>query len=225
MSSFLQAFLNYDILRESIPLLLRGAVTSLALGFVSILIGVPAGAIIGLIRLYAPKPLRVLAMLYIDILRSLPVLVVLILVYYALPMVGIEFSDWTSVILVFSCVMAAYSAEVFRAGFESIPRGQFEAAAALGIPFLVTLRKVVLPQAIRIVIPPTANNCVSMFKDTSLASTVALPELLKQAQNAQAFYANASPLIGAGLVYLIFLWPMVRVVNKIEKRFQKDKAR
>jgi polar amino acid transport system permease protein len=225
MFSFLNAFFNHDVLRDSTPALLQGFVTTLLLGFASILIGVPAGAVVGLIRLYGPKPLRVAMMVYIDIFRALPVLVVLIMVYYALPMVGIEFSDWTSVILVFSCIMAAYSAEVFRAGFESIPRGQFEAASALGIPFLVTLRKVVLPQAIRIVIPPTANNCVSMIKDTSLASTVALPELLKQAQNAQAFYANASPLIGAGLVYLVFLWPMVRLVNVLEKRFQSEKSR
>ena len=127
--------------------------------------------------------------------------------------------------MAFSIVMAAYSAEVFRSGIESIPRGQFEAAQALGLPFLLTLRKVVLPQAIRIVIPPMTSNCVSMFKDTSLASTVALPELLKEATNAQSLYANPSPLIGAALVYLIFLWPMVRLVSLLERRFKSEKTR
>ncbi|TIT48201.1 MAG: ABC transporter permease subunit, partial [Mesorhizobium sp.] len=119
----------------------------------------------------------------------------------------------------------AYSAEVFRSGIESIPRGQFEASQALGLPFLLTLRKVVLPQAVRVVIPPMTSNCVSMFKDTSLASTVALPELLKEATNAQSLYANPSPLIGAALVYLIFLWPMVRLVSLLEARFKDEKAR
>jgi polar amino acid transport system permease protein len=81
-----------------------------------------------------------------------------------------------------------------------------------------------MPQAIRIVIPPMTSNCVSMFKDTSLASTVALPELLKEAQDAQALYANPSPLIGAALVYIILLWPMVRLVSLLEKRFRNEKA-
>jgi polar amino acid transport system permease protein len=121
--------------------------------------------------------------------------------------------------------MAAYSAEVFRSGIEGVPKGQFEAAAALGIPFVVTLRKVILPQAIRIVIPPTTSNCVSMFKDTSLASAVALPELLKEAQDAQAFNANPSPLIGAALIYILFLWPMVRLVSVLEKRYSSEKTR
>jgi len=100
-----------------------------------------------------------------------------------------------------------------------------EAALALGLPFMLTLRKVILPQAVRVVIPPTTSNCVSMFKDTSLASTVALPELLKEANNAQALYANPSPLIGAALVYVVFLWPMVRLVGLLERRLKADKAR
>jgi polar amino acid transport system permease protein len=84
---------------------------------------------------------------------------------------------------------------------------------------------VVLPQAVRIVIPPTTSNCVSMFKDTSLASTVALPELLKEGQNAQGFYANPSPLIMAALIYIILLWPMVRLVSVLEKKFKNERAR
>ena len=107
---------------------------------------------------------------------------------------------------------------MFRAGIESIPKGQFEAASALGLPFLLTLRKVILPQAIRVVMPPQTTNCVSMFKDTSLASVVALPDLLKEANDAQALIANPSPLIAAAGIYLIILWPMVRLVAYLEKR-------
>ena len=143
----------------------------------------------------------------------MPMLVILILIYYALPFLGVRFSSWTSAILAFSLVMGAYSAEVYRAGIEGVPKGQFEAAAALGLPFLLTLRRVILPQAVRAVVPPMTGNCVSMFKDTSLASTVALPELLNEATNAQALYANPSPLIMAAIIYVIFLWPMVRLVS------------
>jgi polar amino acid transport system permease protein len=222
--SLVDTFFNSDVLMSAIPALLRGLWNTLLLGIMSILIGVPGGLVISLIRLYAPKPFQYLAIGYIDILRATPVLVVLILIYYALPFLGVRLDSWTSAVMAFSIVMAAYSAEVFRSGIESIGKGQFEAAAALGLPFLVTLYKVVLPQAVRIVIPPMTSNCVSMFKDTSLASTVALPELLKEAQDAQALYANPSPLIGAALVYIILLWPMVRLVSMLEKKFKNERA-
>jgi polar amino acid transport system permease protein len=223
--SLIDTFFNYEVLWSALPALLRGFWNTLLLGVMSIVIGVPAGMVIGIIRLYAPKPIRLLMIGYIDIMRAMPVLVMLILIYYALPFLGIRLSSWASAVMAFSIVMAAYSAEVFRSGIEGVPKGQFEAAAALGLPFLLTLRKVIMPQAIRIVIPPTTSNCVSMFKDTSLASTVALPELLKEATNAQALYANPSPLIGAALVYIIFLWPMVRLVSMLEKRYKSENAR
>ncbi|MBN9032723.1 amino acid ABC transporter permease [Rhizobium sp. YJ-22] len=218
-------FFNIDVLIASFPALMRGLLNTFLLGIAGIVFGVSAGLAISLVRLYAPKPLRLLAILYIDIFRAAPVLVVLILIYYALPFLGLRFSSWTSAALGLSIVMAAYSAEVFRSGIESVPTGQFEAAAALGLPFLITLRKVVLPQALRIVIPPTTSNCVSMFKDTALASTVALPELLKEATDAQALHANPTPLIGAALIYIACLWPMVRFVSLLEKKFQKEKKR
>ncbi|TBC86541.1 amino acid ABC transporter permease [Rhizobium leguminosarum] len=216
--TLIDTFFNTAVLGDAFPALLRGLVNTIVLGFLAICLGVPLGTLISLIRLYAPSPFRWLAIGYIDICRALPVLVVLILIYYALPFVGIRFSALVSATLAFTIVMSAYSAEVFRTGIESIPRGQFEAARALGLPFGITLRKVILPQAIKLVIPPTTSNCVSMFKDTSLAAVVALPELLKEANDAQALYANPSPLIGAALIYLAFLWPMVRLVSYVERR-------
>src|SRR3954470_2849347 len=223
--SLLDTFFNSEVMISALPALLRGLVNTILLGLMAIGIGVPAGLLISLVRLYAPKFFRYMAIVYIDIFRAMPILVVLILIYYALPFLSIRLSSWTSAVMAFSIVLAAYSAEVFRSGIESIPKGQFEPAQALGLPFLLTLRKVILPQAIRVVIPPMTSNCVSMFKDTSLASTVALPELLKEATNAQSLYANPSPLIGAALVYLIFLWPMVRLVSLLEDRFKTEKTR
>lgn len=223
--TLLDTFFNSQVMISAFPILMRGLLNTLLLGLLAIGIGVPLGLLISLVRLYAPRPFRWLAICYIDIYRAMPVLVVLILIYYALPFLGIRLSSWASAVLAFSFVMSAYSAEVFRSGIESIPHGQFEAAHALGLPFLLTLRKVILPQAVRVVIPPTTSNCVSMFKDTSLASTVALPELLKEANNAQALYANPSPLIAAAIIYLAFLWPMVRLVGYVEKRFKAANAR
>lgn len=216
--TLLETFFNAEVMWSAFPALMRGLRNTLLLGLMAIGIGIPLGLLISLVRLYGPRPLRWLTIGYIDIFRAMPVLVVLILIYYALPFVGIRLSSWASATLAFAFVMSAYSAEVFRSGIESIPSGQFEAAQALGLPFVLTLRKVILPQAVRLVIPPTTSNCVSMFKDTSLASAVALPELLKEANDAQALYANPSPLIAAALVYLAFLWPMVRLVGYVEKR-------
>lgn len=222
--TLVETFFNIDVLISSLPALWRGLLNTFLIGIFSILFGVAGGLVISVIRLYAARPLRLVSIAYIDIFRAIPALVVLILVYYALPFIGVSLSAWTSAILSFSLVMAAYSAEVFRSGIESVPRGQFEAASALGLPFRITLVKVILPQAVRIVIPPITSNCVSMFKDTALASTVALPELLKEAQDAQALYANPTPLIGAALVYLIFLLPLVRLVSLLEARFRSEKA-
>jgi polar amino acid transport system permease protein len=223
--TLVETFFNTDVLVAAFPSLMRGVITTVLLGLTAIVFGLAAGLALALVRLYGPLPLRYLAIGYVDMFRAAPVLVVLILIYYALPFVGIRFSSWTSASLALSIVMAAYSAEVFRSGIESVPKGQFEAAAALGLPFVLVLRKVVLPQAFRIVIPPTTSNCVSLFKDTSLASAVALPELLKEATDAQALHANPTPLIGAALIYLAFLWPLVRLVGWLEKRFQAEKAR
>jgi len=222
--TLVQTFFNSHVMFAALPGLLRGLINTLLLSVMSISAGSVAGLLVSLVRLYAPKVLRVLAIIYIDLLRALPMLVVLILIYYALPFLGIRFSSWTSAVLAFSMVMSAYSAEVFRAGIEGVPAGQFEAAAALGMSFTQTLRLVVLPQAIKAIVPPMTGNCVSMFKDTSLASTVALPELLNEATNAQALYANPSPLIMAALVYVALLWPMVRLVSILERRTRATRA-
>jgi polar amino acid transport system permease protein len=151
-------------------------------------------------------------------------LVVLIVIYYALPFVGVRFNAFTSASLALSMILAAYTAEVFRAGVEAIPQGQFEAAEALGLPFWVVLWRVVLPQAVRIATPAQTSNCVAIAKDTSLASVVAMPDLLKQATDAQALLANPSPLISAALIYLIILWPMVRLVSWLEARSKRQRT-
>ncbi len=165
---------------------------------------------------------RALAFLYIDLFRALPVLVVLVLIYYALPFVGITFSSFTAAALALSLVLGAFTAEVLRAGIQSIPAGQSEAAQALGLTFWQAMRKVVLPQAVRVVIPPQTSNMVSIVKDTSLASVVALPDLLKQASDSEALFANPTPLIGAALIYVAILWPLVRLIGVLERRSHRS---
>lgn len=218
MPGLFDAFFNADVMVRAFPMLMRGLVNSFYLTVTAVTIGTLSGVLICLARLYGPRPLRYLAIGFIDIFRALPILVVLIVIYYALPFVGIRLDSFTAAVMGLSIVMSAFTAEVFRAGIKAVPSGQFEAARALGLPFRPTLMRVILPQALRIATPPQTSNFILIAKDTSLASVVAMPDLLKEAQNAQALMANPSPLIAAAMIYLIILWPMVRLVAYLERR-------
>ncbi|WP_306030228.1 amino acid ABC transporter permease [Stappia sp. MMSF_3263] len=214
----LDTFFNVPILIRTFPLLLAGLAVTIQIGATSIVAGLALGLFLCLVRLYGPRPVVLLARLYIDIFRSIPLLVLLIVVYYALPFVGIRLSPFLSAVVALTLVSGAYTAEIFRAGIEAIPAGQFEASRALGLGYRDMMVDVILPQAVKIVIPPLTNNCINVMKDTALASVVAMPDLLKQATQAQALAANPSPLIGAALIYLAFLWPLVALVSRFERR-------
>ncbi|MBS9721863.1 amino acid ABC transporter permease [Tianweitania sp. BSSL-BM11] len=221
----IETFFNWDILIRSFPILMRGLGNTIMLGVASILLGTFCGLLLCLVRLYAPRPIQLLAIGYIDIFRALPILVLLILIYYALPFIGIRLNSFVSALWALSMVLAAFTAEVCRAGIQNVPAGQFEAAATLGMPFWMSMRKIILPQAIKVIIPPLTSNSIAVFKDTALASVVAMPDLLKQAQDTQALMANPTPLIGAAIIYLVLLWPLVRIVGYLEGRNQRLYAR
>lgn len=214
-----ETFLNAEVMRRTFPLLLQGLWITLQLGAASIVAGLVLGLALAMGRLYAPAPLRFLTRVYIDIFRSIPLLVLLIIVYYALPFVGLRLSPFVSAMAALTLVSGAYAAEIFRAGIEAVPKGQFEASAALGLSGRQTMADVILPQAVRIVIPPLTNNSINVVKDTALASVVAMPDLLKQATQAQALAANPTPLIVAAAIYVAFLWPLVALVSRMERRF------
>ncbi len=215
--NFIDTFFNWDVLTSSMPLLLSGLKVTLLLGLVSVVAGLVLGLAIALVRLYAMRPIRLVAIIYIDLFRSIPLLVLLILVYFALPFIGISLSPFASAAAALTIVSSAYTAEIFRAGIEAIPKGQFEASQALGLGYRHMMSDVILPQAIRVVIPPLTNNCINVIKDTALASVVAMPDLLKQATQAQALEANPTPLIVAALMYIGLLWPLVLLVGRFEK--------
>ena len=221
--SIFDTFLNLRVLRETLPLILTGLSDTLLLGLVCIVLGSVAGVALAIARLYGVRPVRWLTIAYIDVFRSIPVLVLLFIVYYALPFTGMRLSSFWSATAAISMVSAAYVAEIVRAGIEAIPSGQFEAARALGLHFRIVMAKVVLPQALRIVIPPLTSNAINVVKDTALASVVAMPDLLKQANQAQALTANPTPLIAAAGIYLIILLPLVRGVGLLERRMGQDR--
>jgi polar amino acid transport system permease protein len=216
-------FLNGRVFLQTLPLLPGGLSTTILLGITSIVLGLAGGLGLALMRLYGGLVLRPLAIAYIDVFRAIPLLVLLIVVYYALPFVGLRLTPFTAAASALSLVASAYSAEIFRAGIEAVPKGQFEAARALGLKPLPLMAKVVLPQAVRIVIPPLTSNSINVLKDTALASVVAMPDLLKQATQAQALAANPTPLIAAAGIYLLMLLPLVRLVGLLEARWARER--
>lgn len=217
---FLDTFFNIEVMARVLPMLLRGFGNTLLLAAAVLTFGAALGVAICLARLYGPAWARVVAIAWIDLFRAIPILVLLILIYYALPFAGIRLSGYASAVIALSCVFAAFTAEVFRAGIEAIPKGQVEAAQALGVPGRAIIAEIILPQAFRIAIPSHTSNSVAIAKDTSLASVVAMPDLLKQATDAQALTANPSPLIAAALIYLAVLLPAVRLVHWLERRYK-----
>ena len=219
--SVFDTFLNWSVFVEALPALLRGLWITIGLGVTAIVLGLAGGLLLVLLRLYAGLPISPLAIAYIDVFRSVPVLVLLIVIYYALPFMGIRLSPFWAAASALSLVSAAYSAEILRAGIEGLPRGQFEAARAIGLSPLRQMTDVVLPQAVKLVIPPLTSNSINVMKDTALASVVAMPDLLKQATQAQALAANPTPLIGAAVIYVVLLLPFVRSVGLLESRLNR----
>jgi polar amino acid transport system permease protein len=216
----IDTFLNARVFAETLPLLLRGLWVTIELGIVSIVLGLILGLFLALLGLFGPRILQVLARIYIDVMRSIPLLVLLIVIYYALPFVGIRLSPFAAATAALTLVSGAYSAEIFRAGIEAIPKGQFEASMALGLSWRQMMFDIILPQAVKIVIPPLTSNCINVVKDTALASVVAMPDLLKQATQAQALAANPTPLITAAVIYVAMLWPLVGLVSRFEKKMK-----
>lgn len=216
----IDTFFNARVFIETLPLLLTGLLVTIELGVLSIVLGLLLGLVLALLRLFGPRLLQILARLYIDLFRSIPLLVLLIVIYYALPFVGIRLSPFAAATTSLTLVSGAYTAEIFRAGIEAIPRGQFEASMALGLNWRQMMTDIILPQAVKVVIPPLTNNCINVVKDTALASVVAMPDLLKQATQAQALAANPTPLISAAVIYILILWPLVLLVSRFERKMK-----
>lgn len=218
MQNLIDQFFNIAIMSKSLPLMLSGLWMTAKLCAAVILLGLIGGLLLSLANLSTRGWLRVPAILFTDIFRALPPLVLLIFIYSGLPFAGIEISPFTAVVLAFLLNNSAYYAEVYRAGILSIGKGQWEAARSTGLSQTQTLTNVVLPQAVRNVLPDLLSNTIEVVKLTSLASVVSLSELLYAANMARSITYNASPLVLAALIYLVILWPVVRLVSRFQRR-------
>ena len=203
-----------------LPILGRGAVTTVELSLVSMALAVSAGLLVALARLYGPRLVSAASTAYIEGIRGTPLLIQLYLIFYALPHVGLRLSPMLAAILGLGLNYSAYEAENYRAGIQSIPRTQMEAALALGMTRMQALRHVIVPQAMRLVIPPVTNDFISLLKDSSLVSVITMVELTRAySQLASIHYDYLGIGLLAAAMYFLIGLPFVRLARFAERRF------
>ncbi len=215
---FILAFFSWQIVQEAWPILWDGLQRTILMSLMVVPLGFLGGTILALLSTVHTRWVRWPLMAWVDTFRSLPPLVLLIFIYAGVPFTGLEISAWAAVGIGFFLNTGSYYGEILRAGIESVPKGQQEAARSTGLTRWQTMAHIVLPQAFRNVLPDLISNTLEVVKLTSIASVVALPELLFQARQAQSVTYNATPIVAAAVIYFILLWPMVRVLSRLENK-------
>lgn len=219
MENLIHNFFNLQVYSDVLPHLLRGLWTTVWLSAIVIPLGALAGLGLAVTMTQASsRVLRWAVIAYIDFFRAFPPLVLLILVYFGWPFLGVELDKLAAVVIAFVLNNASYYAEVFRAGLEGVAKGQMEAARSTGLARWQALLYVVIPQAVRNVLPDLVGNSIEVLKLTTIASVVALPELLRAARDAQALVYNPSPIVLAAFMYLVLLWPLTRWLGRLEHK-------
>ena len=206
---------------SALPQLLNGLKVTLQLFFLTIILSIPLGFFTSLLRLSKIKPISWFTGVYIWALRGSPLLLQVFFVYFALPLIGpgwLKFDNFTAALIAFVLNYSVYFAEIFRAGINSIDIGQYEAAKALGFTYPQTMTKIIIPQMVRLVLPPVSNETITLVKDTALVSIVALVDLMRATQLRVASTSSISPFFIAGAFYLVMTLILTVFFNKLEKR-------
>ena len=224
ITDLFQTYFSISIIREILPFLLKGALLTVFFSATSEVIGIIIGLATSMIRVTRIKVLNQLAVVYVDLFRGTPLLMQIIFIYYALPYLGINLPAIVAGIVALSVNSGAYVSEIFRAGIESIDKGQTEAARSLGLSYMQAMRYVVIPQTIKRVLPPLTNEFVALIKDSSLLSVIAIAELMRTAKEMMSWKMNPSSLTAAAIIYLIITLPLTRYVSYMEKKLKKSEA-
>jgi polar amino acid transport system permease protein len=219
MAKFADTFLNWEVMAQYAPKVLEGFFVTLQLAGAVVVTGIAVGLALAVVRTFRFRVANFLIVVIVDVLRALPPLVLIMILYFALPTVGIKFSGFVATWIALSAILAAFSEEIFWAGILAVPRGQWEAARSTGLSFLQMMSHVVLPQAVRLTIPPLTNRTIAITKGTALGATVAVGEILYQAQTGYSFSYNPSPLTLGAIAYLILFIPVVWFGRWVETRF------
>ena len=218
MDAIIQNFFNIPIMTEAFPFLMRGLGTTALLCLAVIPLGLIGGLVLALMMGTKTRLYKWALICFVDFFRAVPPLVLLIFIYSGLPFAGINIPPFAAVCLGFMLNNSAYYAEIYRAGIESIGAGQMEAARSTGLNNTQSMIYVILPQATRNVLPDLLSNTIEVVKLTSIASVVAMQELLYSADMARSLTYNSSPIVLAAGIYLIILWPVVRLLSRLEHR-------
>jgi polar amino acid transport system permease protein len=208
-----------DNIINLLPQVLEGLKVTLQVFILTLLFSIPIGVVVALGRLSKNKMLSKVTGFYVLIMRGTPLLLQIVFIFFGLPAVGITFDRFPAAILAFSLNYAAYFAEIFRAGIASIDEGQYEGAKVLGFPQKYIFFKIIMPQAIKRIMPAVANEVITLVKDTALVYVVGLDELLKIGKIASNKDASLIPLVIVGLIYLLLIAVFTELFKKIEKRY------
>ena len=215
----------YDLLPELLSVLLTGAVVTLEVTAGAFLLAIVIGLAFAVLRTLPSRLSRALASLYVEVFRGVPVLTQLFVIYFGLAELGLRLDPLSAAILGFGINGGAYLTEVFRAGIESIHQGQIEAAYMLGMTRMMGLRIIVLPQAVRVVLPPLGNFAVGLLKDTALASAVAAPELTFRGRTlVDQTYLSTQVYLLVAVIYLAMSLPLAHAVRRVEARLGRGHA-
>jgi len=199
--------------------MLQGSLVSIEVFFLTLLFALPFALPIALGRMSRNRAVSALVNGYLLVMRGTPLILQLIFVYFApYYLLGLSYDRFVAVVIAFVINYAAYFAEIYRGGIESIPRGQYEAAKVLGFTKSQTFFKIVLPQVIKRILPSTANEVITLVKDTALAQTIGVAELFRVAQNASARQFSTMPIFIAGIFYFVLNWGVSALFDRAEKK-------
>lgn len=223
-SPFLDTFFKPELIVRYTPDILNGMAKTLQIAIAVVFAGLALGLTLAVLRSLRFRILTWPIIGFADIFRALPPLVLVLLAYFGLPNVGVTLSGFFVIWIVLTLVLAAFAEEIFWAGITSVPSGQWQAARSTGLGFMAALIYVILPQAIRLTIPPLTNRTIAIIKNTALGTVIGVPEILNQATTAVSFSGNATPLMLGAIAYLILFLPIVVLGRWIETRFAWKRA-
>lgn len=210
-----------DYILNIIPQMLDGCWISFQVFIITIVLSIPLGILLSLGRVSGISILQKLIGFYVWVLRGTPLMLQIFFIYFVLPSVDIRLPDFESAILAFVLNYAAYFCEIFRAGIQAIPKGQYEAAHTLGMNYVQTMRRIILPQVIRVILPPISNETITLVKDTSLVYVLAMNDLMRTARNLVQRDFNIMPFIVAAVFYLLATLVLTMLFERLEKHYSK----
>lgn len=208
-----------DTIISLIPSMLDGLSVTLKIFIITLSLSIPLGIVIALGRLSRNKALRTFIQSYILVMRGTPLLLQLIFIFFGLPLIGIVFDRFTTVIIAFTLNYAAYFGEIFRAGIQSIDKGQYEAAEVLGLSKSQAFKRIILPQMTKKVLPPVSNEVITLIKDSALVYVVGLDDMLRVAKIASNTSASLLPLLFVSVLYLLLTAILTNIFKRLEKRY------